>query len=70
MNYPDFNRELCFSWAERREAMEAEGFKYGERSKKPGQYPQEMKQQAIAMFQRARPDFPARARCAKHVPGS
>lgn len=41
--------------------------KYGKDGKKPGQYPSELKEQAIAMFERNLPDFPSKTQCAKHV---
>ena len=47
--------------------MERKNFKYGKEGKKPGQYPQEIKEQAVAMFFRTRPDFATRADCAQHI---
>ena len=47
--------------------MESKEYKYGKDGKKPGQYPSELKEQAIAMFERNLPDFPSKTQCAKHV---
>ena len=47
--------------------MESKDYKYGVNGKKPGQYPPEIKEQAIAMFERNLPDFASRTQCAKHV---
>ena len=47
--------------------MENKDFKHGKEGKKPGQYPQEIKEQTIAMFERTLADFPSRTQCAKHI---
>ena len=47
--------------------MEKKDYKYGVGGKKPGQYPLEIKEQAIAMFERNLPDFASKTQCAKHV---
>jgi transposase len=47
--------------------MEGKDFKYGKQGKKPGKYPPEIKEQAVAMFQRTLPDFKTRSECAGHV---
>jgi transposase len=47
--------------------METKDFKYGKQGKKPQQYPPEIKQQAVAMFQRTLQDFPSRTQCAQHI---
>ena len=47
--------------------MEAKSFKYGKGGKKPGKYPPEIKEQAVAMFQRTQADFKTRADCARHI---
>jgi len=49
--------------------MMEKGFKYGKDGKKPGRYPEEIKEQAIAMFLRSLPDFKTRVDCARHVAG-
>ncbi len=47
--------------------MESKEFRYGKQGKKPQAYPAEIKQQAVAMYQRTREDFPSKSQCAKQV---
>jgi transposase len=47
--------------------MGKKDFKFGKDGKKPGRYPQEIKEQAVTMFARTLPEFKTRADCARHV---
>lgn len=47
--------------------MNGRDYKYGKDGKKPGKYPPEIKEQAIAMFERTYQDFETRTLCAKHI---
>jgi len=47
--------------------VEEKIFRYGKNGKKPGKYPLEIKEQAVAMFGRTRTDFKNQVECAKHV---
>jgi transposase len=47
--------------------MEKKEFKFGKEGRKPGQYPPEIKQQAVSMFERTHKDFKTRTDCAEHV---
>jgi transposase len=47
--------------------MQTKNYKYGKGGKKPGRYPNEIKEQAVSMFHRTLPDFKTRSECAKHV---
>jgi len=47
--------------------MENKVFKHGSSGKKPSRYPQEIKEQAVSMYMRTRPDFSSNGDCAESV---
>jgi hypothetical protein len=47
--------------------MEEKKFVFGVNGKKPGKYPPEIKEQAVALFASSSPDFTTKSQCARHV---
>jgi transposase len=47
--------------------MEEKKKGFSENGKKPGKYPDEIREQAVNMFGRCRQDFRTRSECARHV---
>jgi transposase len=47
--------------------MEEKKKGFSANGKKPGKYPDEIREQAVGMFGRCRSDFKTRSECAKHV---
>jgi transposase len=47
--------------------MEEKRKGFSTNGKKPGKYPNEIREQAVGMFERCRSDFRTRSECARHV---